>query len=390
VTGNPLAGVQVCVDWADGEEHPVTVTNEKGEYEFKKVGPKAKLQAFLIGYELYKEEIELKEGQENVVNIALFPNFIRLSGKVVDRETGEPLTQVFNTVIGIYDYRGDDVVRATTDERGEYTISQLKAGKKIITVRADGYEDIWKEALLVEDTEMFFELAPLSGTVVLPTENTVVTSEGVEIQVPAGAVEEETEIVCEKLDGNGEVLEEALVIYELEAFEKETRKKIDEFNQALTIIFSYNDVGVDEDCLGVQSSANLENWAEVEIVACDKEANKITIRTNHFSYYAIVEKTGLQTVDKIISLGSEEIEASYPNPVNPECWIPLSGMNKAKRAKVKIYNILGQLVREIECSKFRGTRIYWDGRDSCGLEVPSGVYFYEVAGEGLRKMVVLR
>jgi hypothetical protein len=51
------------------------------------------------------------------------------------------------------------------------------------------------------------------------------------------------------------------------------------------------------------------------------------------------------------------------------------------------------LVREIECSRvqeFKGSRVYWDGRDSRGLEGPAGMYFYEVAGEAVRKMVVLR
>jgi flagellar hook assembly protein FlgD len=63
-----------------------------------------------------------------------------------------------------------------------------------------------------------------------------------------------------------------------------------------------------------------------------------------------------------------------------------------QNVKCKIYNILGQLVREIECSRvqeFKGT-VYWDGKDSQGLEVPVGVYFYEAAGAGMRKMVVLR
>jgi hypothetical protein len=78
--------------------------------------------------------------------------------------------------------------------------------------------------------------------------------------------------------------------------------------------------------------------------------------------------------------------SSYPNPFNPECFIPIS-------AKCKIYNILGQLVREIEISnpKSQITKsVYWDGRDSQGLEIPNGIYFYEVAGERVRRMVVLK
>jgi hypothetical protein len=90
-------------------------------------------------------------------------------------------------------------------------------------------------------------------------------------------------------------------------------------------------------------------------------------------------------------------ELPYPNPFNPECYIPVGKVgdeNLRSSQKVKIYNILGQLVREIDCSKcssrWNSSRVYWDGRDSRGLEVPAGVYFYEVADESVRKMVVLR
>jgi hypothetical protein len=85
---------------------------------------------------------------------------------------------------------------------------------------------------------------------------------------------------------------------------------------------------------------------------------------------------------------------NYPNPFNPECYIPVGRIeNEARRAKVKIYNILGQLVREIEISDLKSQiskSVYWDGRDSRGLEVPAGIYFYEVAGEVVKRMVVLK
>jgi hypothetical protein len=96
----------------------------------------------------------------------------------------------------------------------------------------------------------------------------------------------------------------------------------------------------------------------------------------------------------LISEEKKELSSqSYPNPFNPECWIPVGTQNVDSIQKVKIYNILGQLVREIKCLRiqgFKGSRVYWDGKDSRGMEVPSGIYFYEVAGEGVRRMVVLR
>jgi hypothetical protein len=88
----------------------------------------------------------------------------------------------------------------------------------------------------------------------------------------------------------------------------------------------------------------------------------------------------------------ENLVGVYPNPMNPECYIPVNVKCKVQNVKCRIYNILGQLVREIECSgvNVQDSRVYWDGKDSRGLEVPSGVYFYEVAGEGVRRLVMLR
>jgi hypothetical protein len=85
---------------------------------------------------------------------------------------------------------------------------------------------------------------------------------------------------------------------------------------------------------------------------------------------------------------------SYPNPLNPECWLPVGEIeNKTGKLRVKIYNILGQLVREIEYSRvqeFKGARVYWDGKDSLGMEVSSGIYFYEIGERKVRRMVVLK
>jgi M6 family metalloprotease-like protein len=91
--------------------------------------------------------------------------------------------------------------------------------------------------------------------------------------------------------------------------------------------------------------------------------------------------------------GENGLLVSYPNPFNPECYILVERIkHEPGRRKVKIYNILGQLVRKIECSRVQGVKggVYWDGRDSRGLEVPAGVYFYEVDGEGVRRIIVLK
>jgi hypothetical protein len=94
------------------------------------------------------------------------------------------------------------------------------------------------------------------------------------------------------------------------------------------------------------------------------------------------------------SLGS-----SYPNPGNPESWFPYSLADETD-VTIRIYNASGQLVRTLNLgTKPAGSYFtkekaaYWDGRDSLGQKVASGLYFYQLkAGEftATRKMVILK
>jgi photosystem II stability/assembly factor-like uncharacterized protein len=119
----------------------------------------------------------------------------------------------------------------------------------------------------------------------------------------------------------------------------------------------------------------------------------VFVRHDSVTYMKDIEVEEVST--RLISEEKEELSSqSYPNPFNPECWIPVGNVVPAEAGlQMKIYNILGQLVREIKISDLRSQiskSVYWDGRDSQGMEVPSGVYFYEIGEEKVRRMVVLR
>jgi hypothetical protein len=97
--------------------------------------------------------------------------------------------------------------------------------------------------------------------------------------------------------------------------------------------------------------------------------------------------------------GKMELGSSYPNPFNPESWLPFE-LPVEERVLVRIYNVLGQLVREMELGRKgagyyhgRERAIYWDGRDNKGQSVPGGIYFCQlIAGEKvmMRRMVILK
>ena len=89
--------------------------------------------------------------------------------------------------------------------------------------------------------------------------------------------------------------------------------------------------------------------------------------------------------------------ANYPNPFNPETWIPYQ-LAKPAGVKVSIYSADGKLVRALDLGQVpagiyqnRSRAAYWDGRNAAGEPVASGVYFYTLtAGEfkATRKMVI--
>ena len=86
--------------------------------------------------------------------------------------------------------------------------------------------------------------------------------------------------------------------------------------------------------------------------------------------------------------------ANYPNPFNPATTIPLSVPDGVEAVDVGIYNLLGQLVRQVWSGPLAAGehRLTWDGRDDKGQLVASGAYLYQLrVGDQLRtrKMVKL-
>ena len=92
-----------------------------------------------------------------------------------------------------------------------------------------------------------------------------------------------------------------------------------------------------------------------------------------------------------------QLLANYPNPFNPETWIPYQ-LAEAASVMVQIYDVCGNLVRHLDLghqsagiyhSRLRA--VYWDGRNEFGESVASGLYFYTLtAGEftATRKMLI--
>ena len=91
--------------------------------------------------------------------------------------------------------------------------------------------------------------------------------------------------------------------------------------------------------------------------------------------------------------------ANYPNPFNPETWIPYRLAHPAD-VTLTIYDTKGIVVRQFDIG-FQPAgdytdqikAAYWDGRNESGEQVASGIYFYSLSAgsySATRKMLILK
>ncbi len=97
-----------------------------------------------------------------------------------------------------------------------------------------------------------------------------------------------------------------------------------------------------------------------------------------------VSKRGILLLERLLAISTPKetmLMANYPNPFNPETWIPYQLAEPAD-VKIHIYSIDGKLVRTLLLGhqpagiyRSKSHAAYWDGKNTIGEPVASGVYF---------------
>ncbi len=113
-------------------------------------------------------------------------------------------------------------------------------------------------------------------------------------------------------------------------------------------------------------------------------------------------QSGIRFLEQLLSVlvpKETVLLPNYPNPFNPETWIPYRLAEDAF-VTVTIYDQRGRVVRRLNIGhqtaavyESRSKAIYWDGRNEVGDRVASGIYFYTlIAGDfsATRKMLILK
>ena len=90
--------------------------------------------------------------------------------------------------------------------------------------------------------------------------------------------------------------------------------------------------------------------------------------------------------------------AAYPNPFNPDVWIPYE-LSAAESITVTIYDANATAVRRYDLGVLpaglyttRASAVHWDGRNAVGERATSGAYFIELRAGSTRQVrrIILR
>ncbi|MDE0300847.1 MAG: T9SS type A sorting domain-containing protein [Candidatus Poribacteria bacterium] len=100
-----------------------------------------------------------------------------------------------------------------------------------------------------------------------------------------------------------------------------------------------------------------------------------------------------------IALYTNRLGQNFPNPFNPETWIPYE-IESGAYVTIQIFDNRGLLIRQLDMGHqkageyvTRANAVYWDGRNEVGEPISSGIYFYQIsAGDFIssRKMAILK
>jgi hypothetical protein len=88
------------------------------------------------------------------------------------------------------------------------------------------------------------------------------------------------------------------------------------------------------------------------------------------------------------------LDQNYPNPFNPTTQLAFA-LPKAGHVRMDVFNVLGQKVTTVVDGEYPAGNhtVTWDGTNSSGGSVSSGVYFYRIEADSFsktRKMMLLK
>ena len=151
--------------------------------------------------------------------------------------------------------------------------------------------------------------------------------------------------------------------------------------------------------LGTSAAAPLLYSDSLELLTPADVRHWLT-QAQHFGLTDATSQRGILLLEQLLAAlipKDTTLLANYPNPFNPETWIPYQ-LATPTEVTITIYAVDGTLIRTLAlghqpAGMYHGKNraVYWDGRNKEGEPVASGVYFYTITADNFtatRKMLI--
>ena len=154
--------------------------------------------------------------------------------------------------------------------------------------------------------------------------------------------------------------------------------------------------------LGNTAAAPSAWYRDLEIAPTKSEVRQWLAQAQTLDLADATTKRGVLFLEHLLAALAPKETAllpNYPNPFNPETWIPYHLARDAE-VRIAIYDINGAVMRILDLGyqqagfyTDKGRAAYWDGRNHRGEAVGNGVYFYQLRVEDYaqtRRMLILK
>ncbi len=186
-------------------------------------------------------------------------------------------------------------------------------------------------------------------------------------------------------DGITNILDLVIVAQAFEEYNADADVNRDEVVNILDLVLVASAFGKDDMAAPNLHKNDLQNWLT------------LALQNDNGSYRY---REGLNVLRQLLFTAypeKTELLPNYPNPFNPETWIPYQ-LAEPATVTLHIYTVSGALVRMLDLGHQpagiyhrRSRAAYWDGQNQLGEPVASGLYMYTLTADDFtatRKMLI--
>ncbi|MBI3012842.1 MAG: T9SS type A sorting domain-containing protein, partial [Elusimicrobia bacterium] len=204
------------------------------------------------------------------------------------------------------------------------------------------------------------------------SENKFETSDGAKVEIPAGTLDNPTQITIETKSSappsqNTQIkVSKALREITLADGTRNLKKEV-----TVHIPYTSDDIqGIDESKLRLFFYDENQNaWTLVSNSVVDTSNKTVSGRVNHFTLFGALEYSAAATLTSDVTV--------YPNPYQPSLAAHLANGIKFKGlpaySAIKIYTLAGELVKQMKDEDGDGT-VSWNAKNESGQDSASGIY----------------